>query len=194
MSSQTALHATRHGLFRPLHNIDFRLLVSSNTFWWTTSFMETLLFGWLVLERTNSPWMVALVGFCRSRPFLLFGLWGGTAADRFGRRRVIVVAQSINLLVYLALAYAIQSKALGGITKPMDRKLRELASGKTGPVPGTRYTRTWQDKIHIVTVTADDKFSWQGREYNSLSNVACAITGTHWSGPAFFGTRARRTS
>jgi hypothetical protein len=97
-------------------------------------------------------------------------------------------------MLRLALAHAIQSKALGGITKPMDRKLRELAAGKIGPSPGTRFTRAWQGKIHVVTVTADEKFSWQGKDYNTLSQVACAITGSRWSGPAFFGTRKRRAS
>ena len=97
-------------------------------------------------------------------------------------------------MLRLALAHAIQSKALGGITKSMDRKLRELAAGKTGPSPGTRFTRAWQGKIHVVTVTADEKFNWQGKDYNTLSQVACAITGTHWSGPAFFGIRKRRAS
>jgi hypothetical protein len=97
-------------------------------------------------------------------------------------------------LLRLALSHAIQSKVLGGITKSMDRKLRELAAGNTGPAPGTRYTRAWRGRVHIVTVTEDEKFSWEGREYSSLSQVACAITGTHWSGPAFFGTRAKRTS
>ena len=97
-------------------------------------------------------------------------------------------------MLQLALAHAIQSQALGGINKATDRKLRELAAGKAGPTPGTRFTRAWQGKIHVVTVTADEKFSWQGKEYNTLSQVACAITGTHWSGPAFFGTRKRRES
>ena len=97
-------------------------------------------------------------------------------------------------MLRLALAHATQSKVLGGITKSMDRKLRELAAGKTGPVPGTRFTRSWQGKIHVVTVTADEKFSWKGKDYKTLSQVACAITGTHWSGPAFFGTRKRRAS
>lgn len=97
-------------------------------------------------------------------------------------------------MLRLALAHAIQSKALGGITKSMDRKLRQLAAGKTGPAPGTRFTRAWQGKIHVITVTNDEKFSWQGKEYNTLSQVACAITGTHWSGPAFFGIRKRRAS
>ena len=97
-------------------------------------------------------------------------------------------------LLRLALAHAIQTKALGGITRSMDRKLRELASGKTGPVPGTRFTRAWQGKIHTVIVTDDEKFRWLDRDYNTLSQVACAITGTHWSGPAFFGLRQKRAS
>jgi hypothetical protein len=97
-------------------------------------------------------------------------------------------------MLRLALAHAIQSKALGGISKSMDRKLRELTVGKTGPAPGTQFTRAWQGRTHVVTVTADEKFNWQGKEYNTLSQVACAITGTHWSGPAFFGTRKRRAS
>lgn len=97
-------------------------------------------------------------------------------------------------LLRLALAHAIQTKALGGITKSMDRKMRELAAGKTGPVPGTRFARAWQGKIHTVIVTEDEKFRWLDRDYNTLSQVACAITGTHWSGPAFFGLRRKRAS
>jgi hypothetical protein len=97
-------------------------------------------------------------------------------------------------LLRLALAHAIQSKALGGITKSMDRKLRELAAGKTGPIPGTRYTRAWQGNIHTVIVTDDEKFRWMEEDYRTLSQVACAITGTHWSGPAFFGLRQKRAS
>ena len=97
-------------------------------------------------------------------------------------------------LLRLALSHAIQAKALGGITKSMDRKLRELTSGKTGPVPGTRFTRAWQGKIHTVIVTDDEKFRWLDQDYNTLSQVACAITGTHWSGPAFFGLRQKRAS
>ena len=97
-------------------------------------------------------------------------------------------------LLRLALAHMIQSKALGGITKSMDRKLRELAAGKTGPIPGTLYTRAWQGNIHAVIVTDDEKFRWMEKDYRTLSQVACAITGTHWSGPAFFGLRQKRAS
>lgn len=95
-------------------------------------------------------------------------------------------------LLRLALAHTIQSKALGGISRSTDRKLRELAAGKTGAAPGTRFSRSWRGKLHVVTVTEDEKFSWQGEDWNSLSEVARAITGTRWSGPAFFGTREKK--
>jgi hypothetical protein len=38
-----------------------------------------------------------------------------------------------------------------------------------------------------VTATDDGGFLYRGTAYRSLSKVARAITGTHWSGPAFFG-------
>ncbi len=97
-------------------------------------------------------------------------------------------------LLRLALAHALQSKALGGITKSIDRKLGELAAGTTGPPPGTRLSRSWKGKLHVVTVTEEQKFNWQGKDWNSLSEVARTITGTRWSGPAFFGTRAKRAA
>jgi hypothetical protein len=35
---------------------------------------------------------------------------------------------------------------------------------------------------------------WNEREWRSLSEVARAITGTRWSGPAFFGLRTRKAA
>ena len=97
-------------------------------------------------------------------------------------------------LLRLALAHALQSKAFGGISKSTDRKLGELAAGANGPPPGTRLSRSWQGKLHIVTVTDENRFSWQGKDWDSLSVIARTITGTRWSGPAFFGTAARKAA
>lgn len=97
-------------------------------------------------------------------------------------------------LLRLALAHALQSKVRGGVTKSADRKLCELAAGSNGPPPGTRLSRSWQGKLHIVTVTEERRFNWQGKDWASLSVIARTITGTRWSGPAFFGTRARKAA
>ena len=93
-------------------------------------------------------------------------------------------------LFRLALAHALQSKAVGGITRSTDRKLCELAAGVSGPPPGTRLSRSWQGKLHIVIVTEEQKFDRQGKDWDSFSVIARTITGTRWSGPVSFGTRA----
>lgn len=107
-------------------------------------------------------------------------------------------------LLIRAIAYKIQERALGGLTKGQLRKLsndREAAEGKSQnrsakPVikPGTRLVREWHGVTHSVLVLTDG-VEWNGRRYRSLSAVACEITGAHWSGPRFFGltSRERRT-
>ena len=97
-------------------------------------------------------------------------------------------------LLRLAFAHWIQSKAFGSVTKAMGRQLRELALGKSqsGPTAGTRLVRSWQGKAHVVTIMDDQRVHWNGRDWNSLSEVARAITGTRWSGPAFFGLTTRK--
>ncbi len=97
-------------------------------------------------------------------------------------------------LLRLALAHHLQSKVMGGVTKAMERGLNEIAAGQTSVRvnAGTRLVREWRGKVHMVTVSEDGRYRWQERDWNSLSEIAREITGTRWSGPAFFGTKARK--
>jgi len=36
----------------------------------------------------------------------------------------------------------------------------------------------------------EEGFLWKGQRYRSLSAIARAITGAHWSGPRFFGLKS----
>jgi hypothetical protein len=56
---------------------------------------------------------------------------------------------------------------------------------------GNRLVREWNGTTHTVLVLASG-FEWQGRQYRSLSQIAEAITGAHWSGPRFFGLTNRK--
>ena len=94
------LGATARRAFAPLEVPDFRRLVSSNWLWWQTNYMENIAVGWLVLDLTDSAWQVALIGFIRSIPLLLFGFFSGMVTERFGRRKVIVTCQITTLTIY----------------------------------------------------------------------------------------------
>jgi hypothetical protein len=59
--------------------------------------------------------------------------------------------------------------------------------------PGTRLVRQWRDEVHLVNVEANG-YEYQGAKYQNLSEIARLITGTRWSGPAFFGIKNEQNS
>ena len=97
------------------------------------------------------------------------------------------------------LAYKIQEEAFGAMSSSLKRRLEKI--GETGEVPnqkrraenqlapGATLIREYNGIAHQVKVLDDGRFEYQARAYKSLSGVAKAITGTAWSGPAFFGLR-----
>ena len=97
------------------------------------------------------------------------------------------------------LAYRTQELAHGGVSGAAAIILDGLKPGKLmpgkqpkpesiTPASGARLIREWQGVEHVVSVL-DSGFEYNGCRYRSLSSVAKAITGTHWSGPLFFGLR-----
>jgi hypothetical protein len=48
--------------------------------------------------------------------------------------------------------------------------------------------------MHEVTISQDKVICWDNREWRSLSEVAREITGTRWSGPAFFRLKNRKAA
>ena len=69
------------------------------------------------------------------------------------------------------------------------QRLAHLAAASAGEGAVTKLTREWKGTLHTVTIAADDTINWNGKRWNSLSEVARAITGTRWSGPVFFGLK-----
>lgn len=97
-------------------------------------------------------------------------------------------------LLRLALAWEIQAREFGGLPRATQQLLAQIAGAKTrttAAAPGMRLVREWNGTAHIVEVGDDKTIRWNGRAYRSLSEVARAITGTRWSGPAFFGLKQR---
>jgi len=97
-------------------------------------------------------------------------------------------------MLRLALAWEYQARALGGLPRTTQQKLAQLAGGRSSTreaKAGMRLTREWNGAVHVITIGEDRVIRWNDREWRSLSEVARAITGTRWSGPAFFGLRQR---
>lgn len=105
--------------------------------------------------------------------------------------------------VLRGVSYAEQAKAQGDLKAKTQRKLIKIAQAASasckGPVSlthakpalptlqlGSQIVREWNGKTYTVHST-DQGFVLNGVTYTSLSAVAKAITGAHWSGPRFFG-------
>lgn len=103
-------------------------------------------------------------------------------------------------LLRRSIAHKIQEAAYGGLDAATSRLLNQLMAqhAKTPDKillprrikPGAVLVRNWKNGNHRVTVL-NDGFSYQGKTYSSLSEIARLITGTHWNGPRFFGLRAK---
>ena len=102
-------------------------------------------------------------------------------------------------LIIPFLAYRMQERQYGGLKTSTRSELRRIARSlegrpsdklrvRTRIKPGTRLCRRWHGKMHEIFVT-ESGYEYLGVGYRSLSEVARKITGTHWSGPAFFGLK-----
>ena len=86
-------------------------------------------------------------------------------------------------LIIRGLADKLQERARGGPNRELQRRLRILKTGAT-------LVRQWRGHTHTVLVR-EDGFEYDGQRYRSLTVIAERITGSHWSGPRFFGLRKR---
>lgn len=67
------------------------------------NWMQTVAEIWLVLTLTGSGVAVGLTTALQFLPMLLLGAWGGLLADRFSKRRLLIVTQTVMALPALAL-------------------------------------------------------------------------------------------
>ena len=104
-------------------------------------------------------------------------------------------------LLRRALAYERQERKFGGLPVVLRKQLEASAANKSAAMPepplklkpGTRLMREWNGTMYSVLVTADG-FDFAGRTWGSLTLIARQITGSHQSGPRFFGLRRAKRS
>ncbi len=92
-------------MFHALRLRDYRLYWTGSLISQIGSWIQIVARGWLVLKLSNSPFMLGLVGFLGSLPVMLFALIGGTLADRFNRKNLLLITQSLFMLLAFLLAF-----------------------------------------------------------------------------------------
>ena len=87
----------RNGLgktFSSLQVRNYRLFISGQLVSLSGTWMQTVALGWLVLQLTDSGRAVGITLALQFAPILFFGMYGGIIADRFDKRRILIVTQS----------------------------------------------------------------------------------------------------
>lgn len=64
----------------------------------TGSWVQIVAQGWLALELSNDPFIVGVVSAAGSFPVLVFSLYGGVIADRYDKRKLVMIGQGLLAL------------------------------------------------------------------------------------------------
>lgn len=94
---------TLHDPYQSLRFRDYRLLLIGNFMAALGEQMLTIAIGWELYERTNSAFLLGMVGLVEVFPAIVFSLYAGHVADRFNRKLIIISSQTILVLASLSL-------------------------------------------------------------------------------------------
>ena len=98
--------------FRSLSNRNYRLFIIGQVISLSGTWMQSVAQAWLVLRLTGSGTALGLVVALQFLPVLLFGPFGGVIADRFPKRRLLLVTQTVAMTQALVLGTLVITGAI----------------------------------------------------------------------------------
>src|SRR5665647_1667705 len=104
----------RH-LLRALRSRNYRLFVAGQSVSLVGTWMQQVAMSWLVYRLTGSALLLGVLGFTSNLPIFLLASFAGVLSDRWDRRRLLLITQSLALLQATLLAAVVftgMSKAL----------------------------------------------------------------------------------
>src|SRR4051812_14821200 len=91
-------------VFQSMRVRNYRLFAAGQVVSLSGTWMQRVAQDWLVLNLShNSGTAVGITTGLQFAPFLLFGLYGGVLADRYPKRRTLVITQVVMCLLALVL-------------------------------------------------------------------------------------------
>lgn len=90
--------------FRALRHRNYRLFFYGQLVSLIGTWMEQTAMSWLVYQITGSKLLLGVVAAAGSAPMMVLSLWGGSLADRYPKRNIIICTQIAQMIPSLILA------------------------------------------------------------------------------------------
>src|SRR6266516_2522086 len=107
MSAEVKL-TTRNAL-RVLRPGPFRRYIIGSAISDTGTWMQVMAQGWVMATLTTSALMLGLVNLCAGWRMLALTMVGGSAADRFDKRKILLITQYVQIVLAVAMGLLIWS-------------------------------------------------------------------------------------
>jgi MFS family permease len=91
-------------MVRSLRHRNFQLFFSGQLISLIGTWMQTIAQAWLVYRITGSSLLLGVVGFAGQIPIFILSPFGGLAADRWNRHRIVIATQLASMILALVLA------------------------------------------------------------------------------------------
>src|SRR3954451_19003021 len=174
----------RAALLQPLRRRDFALLWTSLSVSLIGDGIYFVAIAWQVYELSNEPRALSIVGFAWMAPQVALLLLGGVLADRYPRRRLLLVADGVRFAALALLAVLTLSDALELWHVVVLVAVYGCGEALFGPAFNSIVPELVRDE-HLVQANALDQVV-RPLAYRLLGPaIGGAIVGVAGSGPAF---------
>jgi MFS family permease len=106
--NNTNFSGIRH-IMRALVYRNYRLFFSGQIISLSGTWMQNMAMGWLVYRLTNSPFLLGVIGFSSQITSFFISPFAGVWADRWNRRRLIIITQSLAMAQAFILAFLVMA-------------------------------------------------------------------------------------
>ena len=94
-------------LLRSLRSPNFRLFFAGQGISLVGTWMQQVAMSWLVYRMTGSPFLLGVVGFVGQAPTFILGPVAGVVADRWDKRRLLILTQALSMFQAALLAFVV---------------------------------------------------------------------------------------
>ncbi|MBB6446300.1 MFS transporter [Bacillus benzoevorans] len=92
-----------------LRSRTFRIFMSGSLVTRVGDWMDLVALNWAVLQLTNSPLHLGIINACRLVPAFLLSIPAGILADRYDRRKLLILLQIGMMLLTFCLGYLVEA-------------------------------------------------------------------------------------